>query len=107
LLAETWTNWQPERKARKVYRIPGVPAGNHPFPIVHGPELCHRRRRAKQIVVDAEWAQYLRIKSPVQTNRGGTPANVWKRQPVIAPAITIILNDKARSVHDHYTQSTS
>ena len=50
-------------------------------------------RRAKEIVVEAEWGQYLRIKSTVQQNRDGNPANVWKRHPVIAPAMIMPLKD--------------
>jgi hypothetical protein len=28
-----------------------------------------------EILVDAEWGQYLRVKSALQTNKDGTPAN--------------------------------
>ena len=41
-----------------------------------------------EIVVEAEWGQYLRIKSATQNKKDGSPANVWKRKPVVAPPIT-------------------
>jgi len=70
----------------------GVPAGNTYFPSSMGLSFVVAAE-TKEIVVEAEWGQYLRIKSTVQTNKDGTPANVWKRQPVIAPAMALTLND--------------
>jgi hypothetical protein len=70
----------------------GVPAGSNTyFPSSMG--LSFVAAETKEIVVEAEWGQYLRVKSAVQTNKDGTPANVWKRQPIIAPAMTLTLND--------------
>lgn len=82
----------------------GVPAGNTYFPSSMGFSFVVSAE-TKQIVVDAEWGQYLRIKSPTQTHKDGTPANVWKRQPVIAPATTLTLNDSeiaARPLHPEH-----
>jgi hypothetical protein len=70
----------------------GVPAGNTYFPSSMGLSFVVAAE-TKEIAVEAEWGQYLRIKSTVQTNKDGTPANVWKRQPIIAPAITLPLID--------------
>jgi hypothetical protein len=70
----------------------GVPAGNTYFPSSMGLSFVVAAETG-EIVVEAEWGQYLRVKSAVQTNKDGTPANVWKRQPIIAPAITLPLND--------------
>jgi len=70
----------------------GVPAGNTYFPSSMGLSFVVAAE-TKEIAVEAEWGQYLRIKSTVQTNKDGTPANVWKRQPIIAPAITLPLVD--------------
>ena len=44
-------------------------------------------------MIEAEWGQYLRIKSDTQQNKDGNPANVWKRNPVVAPPITLPLKD--------------
>ena len=59
----------------------------------------------KEIVVEADWGQYLRIKSTTQQKKDGSPANVWKRTPVIAPAMTLPLKDGGiapRALHpDH------
>src|SRR5438445_4730996 len=70
----------------------GVPAGNTYFPSSMGLSFVVAAV-TKEIVVDAEWGQYLRVKSSVQTNKDRTPTNVWKRQPIVAPAITLTLND--------------
>jgi hypothetical protein len=70
----------------------GVPAGNTYFPSSMGLSFVVAAE-TNEIVVEAEWGQYLRVKSAVQTNKDGTPANVWKRQPIIAPAITLPLID--------------
>lgn len=48
---------------------------------------------AQQIVVEAEWGQYLRIISGTQENREGNPANVWKRKPVLPSALVLNLKD--------------
>src|SRR5205085_12231772 len=50
----------------------GVPAGSTYFPSSMGLSLVVDAE-AKQIVVDADWGQYLRIKSSAQTKKDGTP----------------------------------
>jgi hypothetical protein len=70
----------------------GVPAGNTYFPSSMGLSFVVAAG-TKEIVVEAEWGQYLRVKSALQTNKDGTPANVWRRQPIISPAMTLTLND--------------
>lgn len=70
----------------------GVPAGNTYFPSSMGLSFVVASE-AKAILVEAEWGQYLRIKSATQQNRDGNPANVWKRNPVLAPVLTLPLAD--------------
>lgn len=70
----------------------GVPAGSTYFPSSMGLSFVVAPE-TKAIVVEAEWGQYLRVKSTVQQNKDGNQANVWKRNPVTAPAITLSLND--------------
>lgn len=70
----------------------GVPAGSTYFPSSMGLSFVVAMD-SLEIVVEAEWGQYLRIKSATQTNKGGNPANVWKRNPVIAPPLTLALKD--------------
>jgi len=70
----------------------GVPAGSTYFPSSMGLSLV-AATEANEIVVEAEWGQYLRIKSEVQQNKDGNPANAWKRKPVIAPKIVLPLKD--------------
>ena len=48
---------------------------------------------AKEIAIEAEWGQYLRVKSDTQNNKDGNPASVWKRNSVVAPPITLLLKD--------------
>jgi hypothetical protein len=70
----------------------GVPAGGTYFPSSMGLSFVVTAE-AKEIVIEAEWGQYLRIKSDTQHNKDGNPASVWKRNPVIAPPITLPLKD--------------
>src|ERR1022692_4389174 len=70
----------------------GVPAGSTYFPSSMGMSFVVASD-TKEIVVEAEWGQYLRIKSDTQQKKDGAPANVWKRNPVVAPAITLTLKD--------------
>jgi len=71
----------------------GVPAGSTYFPSSMGLSFVVAEE-ASVIVVEAEWGQYLRIKSATQLNhRDGNPANVWKRNPVSAPPLTLPLKD--------------
>jgi len=41
------------------------------------------------IVIDSTWGRYLRIASEQQVKRDGTPALVWKRQPMIGQPLPI------------------
>ncbi|WP_208449846.1 DISARM system helicase DrmA [Burkholderia ambifaria] len=70
----------------------GVPAGGTYFPSSLGLSFVVAAD-AQQIVVDAEWGQYLRVRSDTQVNKDGNPANVWKRNPVTAPSLTLDLKD--------------
>ncbi|AJZ60516.1 hypothetical protein OI25_1453 [Paraburkholderia fungorum] len=70
----------------------GVPAGGTYFPSSMGLSFVVAAD-TKEIVVDAEWGQYLRVKSSTQVNKDGNPANVWKRNPVIAPPLPLDLKD--------------
>ncbi len=79
----------------------GVPAGSTYFPSSMGLSFIVDAT-AKEIVVDAEWGQYLRIKSATQVQKDGNPSNVWKRQPVISPPMVLSLKDgiiAARQLH--------
>ena len=82
----------------------GVPAGGTYFPSSMGLSFVVAAE-AKEIVVEADWGQYLRVKSEAQVNRDGNPASVWKRNPVIAPPLTLALKDgtlKPTALHpDH------
>ncbi len=70
----------------------GVPAGHAYFPSSMGMSFVVTAE-AREILVEAEWGQYLRIKSDTQQRRDGNPANVWKRNPVIAPHLILPLQD--------------
>jgi len=70
----------------------GVPAGSTYFPSSMGLSFVVAAD-ATEIVVEAEWGQYLRIKSATQTNKDGSPANVWKRNPVVPHPLTLALKD--------------
>lgn len=70
----------------------GVPAGSTYFPSSMGLSFVVDSD-TKEIVVDAEWGQYLRIKSATQVQRDGNPSNVWKRRPVTAPPMILTLKD--------------
>ena len=82
----------------------GVPAGSTYFPSSMGLSFVVSGK-AKEIVIEAEWGQYLRIKSPTQANKDGNPSNVWKRNPVIAPPLVLMLQDgtlKPIALHDDH-----
>ena len=82
----------------------GVPAGSTYFPSSMGLSFVVAAE-TKGIAVDAEWGQYLRIKSETQQKKDGSPANVWKRNPVIAPAMPLTLkegNIKAQILHPEH-----
>ena len=70
----------------------GVPAGSTYFPSSMGLSFVVAPE-AKEILVEAQWGQYLRIKSDVQKKKDGTEANVWKRNPVVAPPLVLLLKD--------------
>src|SRR5438132_5310915 len=68
----------------------GVPAGSTYFPSSMGISFV-ADSDAKEIVVESEWGRYLRIKSQSQLNKTGSPASVWKREPVKPAPITLPL----------------
>jgi hypothetical protein len=70
----------------------GVPAGGTYFPSSMGLSFVVDGEE-REILIEAEWGQYLRIKSDTQQNKDGNPANVWKRNPVVASPITLPLKD--------------
>ena len=70
----------------------GVPAGSTYFPSSMGLSFVVASE-VNEIVVEADWGQYLRVKSAGQVKKDGSPANVWKRSPVVAPAMTLSLAD--------------
>jgi hypothetical protein len=70
----------------------GVPAGSTYFPSSMGLSFVVAAE-ATEVVVEAEWGQYLRIKSDTQNKKDDNPANVWKRNPVVAPPIALALKD--------------
>lgn len=72
----------------------GVPAAGTYFPSSMGLSFVVAKD-AKQIVVDAEWGQYLRVKSSTQANKDGNPANVWRRTPVQSPPLPLDLKEGA------------
>jgi hypothetical protein len=82
----------------------GVPAGGAYFPSSMGLSFVVAAE-AQQIVVEAEWGQYLRVKSDNQMKADGNPANVWKRNPVTAPPLVLDLQNatlKPEKLHqDH------
>lgn len=84
----------------------GVPARGTYFPSSMGLSFTVAEE-TQQIVVEAEWGQYLRIKSDTQANRDGNPANVWKRKPVTAAPLVLDLQDgtiKPRVMHPDHPQ---
>ena len=70
----------------------GVPAGGTYFPSSMGLSFVVDMDQP-QIMIDAEWGQYLRSKSDTQMQTDGKPANVWKRTPVVAPPLALDLQD--------------
>ena len=47
----------------------------------------------KEIVVEAEWGRYLRIKSTTQHKKEGSPAPAWKREPVLPASMPFALKN--------------
>ena len=70
----------------------GVPAGSTYFPSSMGLSFVVAAE-TEEVVVEADWGQYLKIKSTAQQKKDGSPANVWKRNPVIAPALALPLKN--------------
>ncbi len=70
----------------------GVPAGSTYFPSSMGLSFVVAAETT-EIVIEAEWGQYLKIKSATQQKKDGNPANAWKRNPVISPAMTLTLKN--------------
>ncbi|WP_205169011.1 DISARM system helicase DrmA [Burkholderia sp. LMG 13014] len=84
----------------------GVPAGGTYFPSSMGLSFVVAAE-AQQILVEAEWGQYLRVKSDAQAKTDGNPANVWKRRPITAPPLVLDLQDctlKPTVLHHDYPQ---
>jgi hypothetical protein len=59
----------------------GVPSASTYFPSSMGLSFIVAAE-TKEILIEAEWGQYLRGKSETQQQRDGSPANVWNRTPV-------------------------
>src|ERR1035437_4301831 len=82
----------------------GVPSGSTYFPSSMGMSFVVAAE-TKEIVVEAEWGRYLRVKSSTQQKKDGGPANVWKREAVIVTPIPLPLksgNIAPRKLHpDH------
>jgi hypothetical protein len=82
----------------------GVPAASTYFPSSMGMSFVVAAE-TKEIVVEADWGQYLRIKSETQQKKDGNPANVWKRNSIIVAPTSFPLKDgniAARPLHaDH------
>lgn len=70
----------------------GVPAGSTYFPSSMGMSFVVAADTT-EIVVEADWGQYIRIKSAMQHKKDGNQANVWKRTPVIGPPLNLTLQD--------------
>ena len=86
--AASWTNWRPADGDEGEEGAPdsGVPAGSTYFPSSMGLSFVVAAE-TKEIVVEADWGQYLRVKSDTQQKKDGNAANVWKRNPIVAPPI--------------------
>ena len=82
----------------------GVPSGSTYFPSSMGLSFVVAAETG-QIVVEAEWGRYLRVKSTTQQKKDGSPANVWRREAVIVAPIPFPLksgNIAPRPLHtDH------
>jgi hypothetical protein len=70
----------------------GVPAGSTYFPSSMGMSFVVAAE-AKEIIVEAEWGRYLRIKSTTQQKKDGSPAPVWRRHPVMVAPIPLPLKN--------------
>ncbi len=68
----------------------GIPAAHGYFPSAMGLSFMVAQD-ATEIIVQATWGQYKRIKSQTQLNKSGQAATVCKRIPVQAPALTLPL----------------
>src|SRR5712671_4393668 len=82
----------------------GVPSASTYFPSSMGLSFVVAAE-AKEILIEADWGQYLRVKSETQQQRDGNPASVWKRAPVTPVPINLPLKHDdvvLRSLHpDH------
>lgn len=70
----------------------GVPAGSTYFPSSMGMSFVVAAK-IKEIVIEAEWGHYLRVKSEFQKNKEGNPANVWQRKHVVAAPLLLKLTE--------------
>jgi hypothetical protein len=68
----------------------GTPSASTYFPSSMGLSFVVAAE-AKEILIEADWGQYLRVKSETQQQRDGNPANVWKRTPITPASITLPL----------------
>lgn len=69
-----------------------MPAGSTYFPSSMGLSFVVARD-VREIVVEAEWGQYLRIKSESQQKKDGNPAPAEKRRAVASPPIKLALQE--------------
>lgn len=69
-----------------------VPAGSTYFPSSMGLSFVVAED-VSEIVIAAEWGQYLRVRSETQQNKDGNPATVWRRKPVVAPELLLALKE--------------
>ena len=82
----------------------GAPASSTYFPSSMGLSFVVAAD-IREIVIEAMWGQYLRVKSETQENKAGNPANVWRRVPIICEPIELPLaegNIAARLLHPEY-----
>jgi hypothetical protein len=68
----------------------GTPSASTYFPSSMGLSFVVEAE-AKEILIEADWGQYLRVKSETQQQRDGSPANVWKRRAVTPAPIVLTL----------------
>jgi hypothetical protein len=57
----------------------GVPSASNYFPSSMGLSFVVAAE-AKEILVEADWGRYLRIKSETERQKDGSPANVWSKR---------------------------
>jgi hypothetical protein len=70
----------------------GVPSGSTYFPSSMGMSFV-AAAETKEVVIEAEWGRYLRVKSTTQQKKDGSPANVWKREAIVVLPMTFTLQN--------------